>query len=82
MTFITEPDRIAFAQMLARRAALKLELKGMTRHGRSMYVVCKEAYDLKGSRQRVLDQLDALVNSRWKEIHAAGIHPIPADPQG
>lgn len=48
-------------QLLARRGALRLELAGMKRRGRSAYSICKEVYGLKGSREAVLDQMNALV---------------------
>lgn len=63
--FLIEGDEgIQFFQMCARRGALKLELKGMTRRGRSAYSICKEVYGLKGSRQSVLEQMDALIEER------------------
>ena len=67
MTVIEGAERIALAQMSARRWALHLEILGMTRHGRPKYVVCKEAYGLKGSRKSVLAQMDALIAKRKEE---------------
>ncbi len=58
---IDTPEGIAFAQLCARRAALKLELVGLKRRGRTAYSICKEVYRLKGTRERVLAQLDALI---------------------
>jgi len=60
---IDTPDGIAFAQLLARRGALRLELLGLKRSGRSAYSICKEVYGLKGTRQRVLDQLCAMIEN-------------------
>jgi len=60
-TVIDTPAGIAFAQMAARKAALKLEIAGLRRHGRSAYAICKEAYGLKGSRASVLAQMEAMV---------------------
>lgn len=37
--------------------ALKLELQGLTRRGRSAYVIIKDDFGLRGSRQSVYDQL-------------------------
>lgn len=43
---------------LTRRAALELECKGL-RHSRgSVYALCKRDYDLKGTRERVLAQMN------------------------
>lgn len=62
MVFDT-PESIAFAQLAARKAALSLEIRGLTRRGRSAYSICKSEYGLKGSREAVLRQMQALVDS-------------------
>ena len=54
-------DQVRGAQMITQRAALRLELKGMTRRGRSMFSIIKEQYQLKGNRQKVFEQFDAIV---------------------
>lgn len=41
--------------------ALGLELKGMTRRGRSAYVIVKEEFNLHGSRHSVYSQLQQIV---------------------
>jgi len=43
--------------------ALKLELKGLKRSGRSAYSIIKTEYNLKGSRQSVHDQLQSILAS-------------------
>ena len=53
---------IQFAQLLARKYALSLETKGLTRRGRSAYSICKEAYGLKGNKASVLQQLTEMIN--------------------
>lgn len=57
------PAGIAFAQLCARRAALRLEARGMRRSGRSALAICKEAYGLQGSRAAVLAQLDDMISA-------------------
>jgi len=37
--------------------ALKLEVLGMTRRGRSVYAIVKDEFGLRGSKRRVLEQL-------------------------
>lgn len=64
MTTITTPGGIAFFQLLARRGALQLEIKGLRRRGRSAYAICKEVYGLKGSRASVLAQLNARIEAQ------------------
>ena len=60
-TVIDTPDGIAFAQMAALKGALKLEVLGLKRHGRTAYSIAKERYGLKGSRESVLEQLTKMV---------------------
>ena len=58
---IDTTDGIALFQLLARRVALRLELAGMHRRGRSAYSIIKSEYGLKGSRESVLAQLNAII---------------------
>ena len=60
-TVIDTPDGIAFAQMAALKGALKLEVLGLKRRGRTAYSIAKERYGLKGSRESVLAQLTQMV---------------------
>lgn len=60
-TVVSTPEGIEFFQLIARRGALSLELKGLHRRGRSAYSICKQVYGLKGSRESVLAQLDAII---------------------
>ncbi len=59
---IDTPDGIRFAQMLARRGALKLEILGMRRRGRSAYSIIKQEYGYRGTRQSVLNQLSDAID--------------------
>ena len=59
MTAITG-HQIDLYRLLALRQALKLELLGMTARGRTAYSTLKRDYGFKGSRQSVLEQLNAL----------------------
>lgn len=63
MVFDT-PEGIEFFQLVARRGALKMETLGMKRRGQSAYSICKEAYGLKGSRENVLSQMDAMIERK------------------
>jgi hypothetical protein len=40
---------------------LKLEILGMTRRGQSAYSIIKQETGLKGSKQKVYDQLEAIL---------------------
>ena len=56
-------EGIAFVQLATRKSALSLELRGLRRHGRSAYSICKSEYGLRGNRQSVLRQMQALVDA-------------------
>lgn len=52
---------IKLYKFLARKEALRLETKGMKRsRGPTAYSICKQVYGLKGTRQRVLEQMDEM----------------------
>lgn len=42
-------------------SALKLEIKGMRRNGRSAYSILKEQFNLKGNKQSIYDQVSAII---------------------
>ena len=48
-------------RLVTLRSALKLEILGMKRRGRSAYSIIKEEFNLKGSKQKVLLQLDKII---------------------
>jgi len=58
-TMITGNDINVF-QFLTRKSALKLEIAGLKHSRGSVYAVCKKAYGLKGSKQRVLEQMEEM----------------------
>ena len=51
-------EEIQAFRMRSLRGALKLEILGMKRRGRSAYSIIKEEFGLKGNRQKVLEQLE------------------------
>ena len=58
---IDNPNHIELYTMLVRKQALKLEIYGMKTRGRSAYALIKEMYNLKGSKQKVLEQFTAII---------------------
>tara|TARA_R100000781_G_C4008323_1_gene102775 strand:- start:174 stop:383 length:210 start_codon:yes stop_codon:yes gene_type:complete len=58
---IDNPNHIKLYQMMAQKQALKLEIYGMKTRGKSAYVLIKEIYKLKGSKQRVLEQFTKII---------------------
>ena len=62
MSIITGDDTILFS-IIALESALRLEVKGMKMsNGRTAYSIVKDRYGLKGSKQRVLEQFNQIVN--------------------
>lgn len=59
---------IALARLMTLRSMLKLEMKGMARRGRSAYAIIKAELDLKGTRQRVLDQLTDIIEKQKEKL--------------
>ena len=58
---IDNPNHIELYRMMTQRQALKLEIYGMKPRGKSAYVLIKEQYGLKGSKQRVLEQFTKII---------------------
>ena len=58
---IDKPAHIELYQMMVQKQALKLEIFGMKTRGRSAYALIKEMYNLKGSKQKVLEQFTAII---------------------
>ncbi len=51
------PDKINMFRLLSLKGALKLEMVGMKRRGRSAYAIIKDEFGFKGNREKVLNQL-------------------------
>ena len=62
MEVYDSPEAINNFRLRALRGALKLEILGMKRRGRSAYSLAKEEFGFKGNKQKVLEQLEAKVN--------------------
>jgi hypothetical protein len=60
---LNTPEQIAFARMASLKGALKLEVRtGMKYSNRiNVYATCKREYGLKGSKAKVLEQMEALI---------------------
>lgn len=61
---ITGKENIENFRLLTLRSALRLEVRGMKRRGRSAYAIVKEEFGLKGSKQKVLDALNKIVHEK------------------
>lgn len=71
MTIVEPKDpRVRIAVLVG---ALKLEVAGMKRRGRSAYAIVKDEFGLRGNKRRVLEQLQD-IKDRLNE-------PYPETPQ-
>ena len=60
-------DNINLFRLLSLRSALKLEMVGMKKRGRSDYSIIKEEIGFKGSKQSVLADLEELIAQKKDE---------------
>ena len=58
------PDKINMSRLLSLKGALKLEMVGMKRRGRSAYAIIKDEFGFKGNREKVLNQLQEHIERR------------------
>lgn len=64
MLIADTPDKIEAFRLLALRGALKLEILGMRRNGRSAATIVKQEFGLKGNNKSVLKQYEAILRER------------------
>ena len=69
MTVVTGPA-VEWVRVLALRRALKLEVLGMRRRGRSVYSIVKEEFGFRGGKQKVLDQLSLYIEKEMTDSAA------------
>lgn len=63
MITIKGPEEVARYRKLVLLKALKLEIAGMRRRGRSAYSIIKSEFGLTGSRKKVYEDFEQLINS-------------------
>ena len=67
MTIADTPQKIELFQMLVLRSALKLEMKDIKMsRGRTAYSSIKQMFNIKGNRQKVLDQFNEIIREQQK----------------
>ena len=67
MAMITDPNKIALARLCVLRSALGLEIKGMSRRGRSAYAIIKSELGFTGNKKRVYSQLNEYIQQKENE---------------
>jgi len=55
-------EQVPMARLLTLKTALRLEIIGLTRGGRSAYSIVKGEFGFKGSRLKVLAQLEEYIS--------------------
>ena len=64
---IDRPEQIQLYQMLVLRSALKLEMLGLKMSkGKTAYSAIKKIFHLNGSRQKVLDMFNEIIEIQQK----------------
>ena len=67
LNVIDKPEQIELYQMLVLRSALKLEILGLKMsRGRTAYSSIKHMFNIKGSRQKVLDIFNEIIEVQQK----------------
>ena len=56
-------EQVPMARLLTLKTALRLELVGLTRRGRTAYSIVKSELGFKGSKQKVFAQLERYIES-------------------
>ena len=57
------PYKIDLYRLLSLRAALRLEVVGLKGRGKSAYSIAKQELGIKGNKQKVLDQVNQMIQS-------------------
>jgi len=68
------PERIEIYRLLTLKAALKLEIHGLKRRGRSVYSIIKTELGFHGGKRRVLKQLEAHINDMARHSSSPCVH--------
>jgi hypothetical protein len=61
------PEDINLVRMATLKSALKLEIAGLKRRGRSVYSIIKEEFGLKGNKKTVLFDFENLIEQKKDE---------------
>ena len=63
MMIADTPYKIELYALLSLRAALRLEVVGLKGRGKSAYSIAKQELGVKGNKQKVLDQVNQMIQS-------------------
>ena len=63
MMIADTPYKIELYALLSLRAALRMEVVGLKGRGKSAYAIAKQELGVKGNKQKVLDQVNQMIQS-------------------
>jgi len=63
MMIADTPYKIELYALLSLRAALRMEVAGLKGRGKSAYAIAKQELGIKGNKQKVLDQVNQIIQS-------------------
>jgi len=66
IVIIDDKESIKIHRLCTLKGALKLEILGMKRRGRSAYSIIKEEFNLKGNRKKVLKDFTTIIEANKK----------------
>ena len=67
MMIADTPDKIEWTRLLYLRYGLRMEVEGLKSRGRSAYSIAKEELGIKGNKQKVLEQVNEMIQSVKRE---------------
>ena len=67
MMIADTPYKIELYALLSLRAALRMEVAGLKGRGKSAYAIAKQELGVKGNKQKVLDQVNQMIQSMKEE---------------
>ena len=67
MMIADTPYKIELYALLSLRAALRMEVAGLKGRGKSAYAIAKQELGIKGNKQKVLDQVNQMIQSMKEE---------------
>ena len=63
MMIADTPYKIELYALLSLRAALRMEVEGLKGRGKTAYAIAKQELGIKGNKQKVLDQVNQMIQS-------------------
>lgn len=72
-TMITGGAAVEVTRMITLKHALKMEIVGLKRHGKSAYTIIKREYNLTGNKASILKQFILILEKAKEDLLCANI---------